>query len=135
MSRRILLISDGEMDKHIKMESIQDFYNKVAEMKIKIDIKPHPNGEPCIIPDNYNKKEDYIPAELILNNYDIILGCFSIVLTFASKLYYPCISGIKLLEFVDEEIYNIWLNRLYNSSNGWILFPDNYNSLEKMLKY
>jgi len=134
--RYVLFVSDGNMSGQLNQEAMQKVYDFVFSLEdINLYFKGH-KDEINTIPETVKQLEVYVPCELFLKYFDLVVSCFSSVMIYSIKIGIPTISYIKLMKdsFYDKSLYTIWKNRLDSYGDGKILYPSSFVELESMIR-
>ncbi|TAL67554.1 MAG: hypothetical protein EPN82_13955 [Bacteroidetes bacterium] len=102
-----------------------------------IAVKSHPRFREYYSKENsLNKISPLIPASLIVNNFECVIGYFSTSLCEASKAGKKVITTVKLFNTADTNVTNMNTQYLISNMNSEnpILFPENFEEFKSIIK-
>ena len=132
----VLFVGDGDMHKQLQQSFMQKVYDYVFSLKdINLYFKGH-KGENNNIPKSVKQLEGYVPCELFLKYFDLVICCFSCVIKSSISIGIPTISYIELVKdgFYDSSLYTIWKNRLDGYGCGKLLYPSSFVELGDVIR-
>lgn len=92
----------------------------------KLVVKAHPQSDGYYSKENELKKiPDYFPANLILGNFELIIGYSTTVLIEAANSGKKCISLLNIMKPISQEITESSIKYLNVNSVGHIYYPEN----------
>ena len=128
-----LFVGDGDMHKQIKLESMQKVYDFIFSLDINIMFKGY-RGRVCVVPKGIKQLDDYVPCEIFLKYFDVVISGFSGVIKYSTMMDIKTISYMNLVDYTFDRLPNIWRERLDIYSNKKLLYPESFDELKKMLE-
>ncbi len=143
-NKKILLLCGGVADFFVTKENYIKSMDEIISFLVdkfgsdEISIKAHPRYNVYLSKENELKiLPSLLPASLVLNNFDIVIGYSSTAIAEASQSGKKVISLLKYFEPMDKSILNTYINYINSNMNRTnpIYFPENLEEFIQNINY
>jgi len=139
-----LIVDEGSLHNILKPGSLKKVYKKLSKISIKYAFKRHPrptedhslsNSVSYDLFKNCEEIPRYIPIELLFNSIKKnVISVYSAALYTASQFkHLNAVSVLELVDWCNDSFKNEVKEHLIEKSSGKILFPKDFDELEKIL--
>jgi hypothetical protein len=142
LDKKILLLCGGVADIFVSKENYIKSMDEIISTLIdkfgieSISIKAHPRYQVYLSKENgLNKLPTLLPASLLLNNFEIVIGYSSTAIAEASHASKKVYSLLKYMRPIDSSVLKTYINYLEINMDKThpVFFPENIEELKTML--